>query len=94
MSLLAALASICAVDLASSSAVIPSELAGKTPNSVINPSTSSAGVTSKAGFQVPIPSGAVCRPTPRVIYSPSRSSIGISSPQASEKSKVLRGAAR
>lgn len=60
------------------------------------PAISSAGVTSKAGFQTEIPGAAMRSPSPPCVCSNSfgdLSSITISFPDESERSTEVRGAA-
>src|SRR4051794_2519207 len=63
------------------------------PRSVTIAVTSSAGVTSKAGFQTLIPLGADGWPRQPVSSPAARSSIGIELPFAVERSTVELGAA-
>ncbi len=63
------------------------------PFSVMMPVINRAGVTSNAGLYTATPSGAVCRPKPCVTSRGSRCSMGMLSPEASDRSKVLVGAA-
>lgn len=64
--------------------------------SVIIPLMRLAGVTSKAGFHTEIPEAATCSPRPPRVFSSSLadlSSITISSPEDSDKSTEVNGAA-
>ena len=84
-------------------AAMPCPVAGQSPRSVRRPVTSSAGVTSKAGFRAPVPSGEIWtvtippsapRPWTIVTSVPLRSSMGISfTPSSTRQSMVGDGRA-
>ena len=65
-------------------------LGATTPRSVTIAVTSSAGVTSKAGFHTPTPLGAERWPRQAMISSGERSSIGIAAPLGVAGSMVER----
>lgn len=80
----------------SATVITPSSLFGAasmTPTSVMMPLISAQGVTSKAGFQAAIPSGAIRWLKMVVSSAAGRSSISISAPLAIVTSSVVVGAA-